>query len=123
MWTQADKRIRAYGDVRLDKNGFSATDILFLDGGSTAPFSRLTVMPNISAEVLAQTDDFNVKRAAFRIETGATLTFCNGAGSLYRWTQEPAKHIVNGTLNIEAPFYGGVKQTYGGSGRMNIDSV
>lgn len=123
VWTLADKRIRTYGDVRLDKNGFSATDILFLDGGLTAPFSRLTVMPNISAEVLAQTDDFNVKKAAFRIETGATLTFCNGAGSLYRWTQEPAKHIVNGTLNIEAPFYGGVKQTYGGSGRMNIDSV
>jgi hypothetical protein len=122
-WTQAEKYISARGDVRLNKQGYMGSGIFFYDAVARAPYTRLTVMPDVTATLSAQTRDLSVKHACMRVEEGATLTFENGGGAAYRWSLEPAKQIVNGTLNIQAPLYGGVKQTYGGNGRMNIASV
>ena len=90
------------------------------------PYSRLTILPGVNATFSAQTEkiDYSGYRAGgIRVETDATLTFGNESGAFYRWELAPSKHIVYGTLDIQAPFYGGVKQTYGGNGRMNIASV
>ena len=122
-WTQTEKFISARGDVRLNKQGYTGSGIFFYDVVARAPYTRLTVMPDVTATLSAQTRDFAVRYAGVRVEGGASLTFQNGTGAAYRWTLEPAKQIVNGTLDVQAPLYGGVKQTYGGNGRMNIATV
>jgi hypothetical protein len=122
-WTQSDKYISARGDVRLNKNGYTGSGIYFYDVTASAPYTRLTVMPNVSVTLSSQTRDLSVRYAGVRVEEGATLTFGNGASAVYRWTLQPSKQVVNGTLDIQSPLYGGVKQTYGGSGRMNIASI
>ncbi|MBQ3288641.1 MAG: hypothetical protein IJH50_04455 [Kiritimatiellae bacterium] len=125
-WNNNSKRyIRICGDVRLNKNGYAGTGFYFYSPAPTAktPYTRLTVLPNTTATLSAQVDDFSVASTGVRVETGATLTFGNGDGAFYRWTVEPAKQVINGTLDIQAPFYGGVKQTYGGTGRLNIATV
>ena len=124
-WTNAKKFIRTCGDVRLNKNGFTGSGFIFYTADKT-PYSRLTILPGVNAMFSAQTEkiDYTGYRAGgMRVETGATLTFGNGSGAFYRWEREPSKHVVYGTLDIQAPLYGGVKQTYGGNGRMNIASV
>ena len=118
-----ENSIGARGDVRLNKNGYIGHGVIFYDAIASAPYTRLTVMPGITATLSTQTRDLNIKHACMRVEDGATLTFGNENGAVYRWSLEPAKQIVNGTLDIQAPFYGGVKQTYGGTGRMNIATV
>ena len=123
-WTNSKKYMRICGDVRLNKNGFTGSGFDFHSTPTTkTPYTRLTVLPGTTATMSSQVDDFAVGSAGVRIETGASLTFGNGSGAFYRWAAEPAKQVVNGTLDIQAPFYGGVKQTYGGEGRMNIASV
>ena len=124
-WTNAKKYIRTCGDVRLNKNGFTGSGFIFYTADKT-PYSRLTILPGVSATFSAQAEkiDYTGYRAGgMRVETGATLTFGNGSGAFYRWEREPSKHVVYGTLNIQAPLYGGVKQTYGGTGRLNIATV
>ena len=124
-WTNAKKYIRTCGDVRLNKNGFTGSGFIFFTADKT-PYSRLTILPGVNATFSAQAEkiDYTGYRAGgMRVETGATLTFGNGSGAFYRWEREPSKHVVYGTLDIQAPFYGGVKQTYGGTGRMNIATV
>ena len=123
-WTNSKKYMRICGDVRLNKNGFTGSGFDFHSAPTTkTPYTRLTVLPGTTATLSSQVDDFALGSAGVRVETDATLTFENGAGSFYRWAAAPAKQVVNGTLDIQAPFYGGVKQTYGGTGRMNIASV
>ena len=126
-WTVNNKYIRVFGDVRLDKAGYTGTGFIFYTPPSTkTAYMRLTVMPGVDATLSAQgynIDNSGGRACGIRVETGATLTFENGSGAFYRWMLEPAKQIVNGTLDIQAPLYGGVKQTYGGNGRMNIASV
>ena len=124
-WTNAKKYIRVCGDVRLNKNGYTGSGFIFYTATKT-PYTRLTVLPGVSATFSAQVDDIDYsgfRAGGVRVETGASLTFGNGSGAVYRWKLEPSKHVVNGTLDIQAPFYGGVKQTYGGNGRMNIASI
>ena len=124
-WTNGKKFIRTCGDVRLNKNGFTGSGFIFYTADKT-PYSRLTVLPGVNATFSAQVEkiDYTGYRAGgMRVETGATLTFGNVSGAFYRWEREPSKQVIYGTLDIQAPFYGGVKQTYGGTGRMNIASV
>ncbi len=125
IWTNSKKYIRICGDVRLNKNGYTGSGFDFYNPLPTTktPYTRLTVLPGTMATLSAQVDNFAVRSTGVRVETDATLTFGNGTGAFYRWTAEPAKQIINGTLDIQAPFYGGVKQTYGGNGRMNIATV
>ena len=124
-WTNVKKYIRVCGDVRLNKDGYTGSGFIFYTTTAT-PYTRLTVLPGVSATFSAQEEDIDYtgfRAGGIRVETGASLTFGNGSGAFYRWNLEPSKHVVNGTLDIHAPFYGGVKQTYGGSGRMNIASI
>ena len=121
--TEANRCITIRGDVRLNKNGYTGSGIYFYNAIGRAPYTRLTVMPGVTATLSMQTRDFDIRHAGLRVEDGATLAFGNGDGAVYRWTLEPAKQIVYGTLDIQAPLYGGVKQTYGGTGRLNIATV
>ena len=68
-----------------------------------------------------QTLNLSVPQAGIRVANGATLTFQNGSeSSKYQWTAVPQLIVVDGTLDIQAPFIGGVKQYYGGEGTLKI---
>ncbi len=113
------------GDVRLDGNINKEWAILQLVSANTGnmPQTRLAVMGG-TMTITNQTANFTVLNAGFHVAQGATLTFKNGtASSQYRWTRSPQRIEVDGTLDIQAPFYGGVRHVYGGEGTLKIASL
>ena len=62
--------------------------------------------------------------ATFYVAKGATLTFKNGtASSVYQWTAKPLRIVLDGTLDLQAPFVGGADQTYGGEGTLKVAAL
>jgi hypothetical protein len=62
--------------------------------------------------------------ASLRVAAGAKLTFKNGtASSMYQWTAKPARIVLDGTLDVQAPFVGGADQSYGGVGTLKIAAL
>jgi hypothetical protein len=59
----------------------------------------------------------------FRVAENATLTFASDAAAFYRLTTCAPASFINGTMNINVPFYGGVNQGYRGKGTLNIAST
>ena len=71
-----------------------------------------------------QTLSFTTAGASLRVARGAKLTFKNGTSAAkYQWTQSPARIIVDGTLDLQAPFVGGADQTYGGEGTLKVAAL
>ena len=42
---------------------------------------------------------------------------------MYQWTAKPARIVLDGTLDLQAPFVGGADQSYGGEGTLKIVSL
>lgn len=112
-----------YGDVRLGCKTTSSVQALKMDGNNRAFPSFRTAMTVVSGGDIKfnkQTAALNQAGATLRVSQGGSLQFTAGDGLFYQWTQVPASIVVDGTLNIAAPFRGGANQSYRGSGRLNI---
>ena len=119
------------GDVRFAKSGLSIPRLVIqsLGGGDAGFGSRLTLLSGASLTVLRQdgvvtygtTGAMFSNGASFNVEEGATLSFAAGSGAEYKWTcSQPGKSIINGTLDILAPYVNAANVTYGGTGRINV---
>jgi len=125
----ANKVMYAKGDIRCHLSGKSAAasrwPILQLQAAAEGRhWTRLSVMDGAMA-FTNQTTAFSVPQAGFRVAKGATLTFQTGtASAMYQWTATPQRIVVDGTLDVQAPFVGGgARQLYGGEGVIRIASL
>lgn len=119
------------GEVRLAKPGLSVPRIVMPNiGGGDAVFgTRLTLLSGASLAVLRQDGVVTYGTAGamfgngamFNVEADATLTFAAGSGAEYKWScSQPGKSLIDGTLNILAPYVNAANVVYGGSGRINV---
>lgn len=117
----ANRTMYICGDVRLDGASDKAWPNLVLVGKSdTLPQTCLSVL-NGTMTFGNQTSALTIRNAGLRVSKGATLSFPKGtSSSRYQWTQLPQLIVVDGTLDIQAPFFGGKNQTYGGEGTLTV---
>ena len=119
------------GDVRFAKSGLSIPRLVIqsLGGGDARFGSRLTLLSGSSLTVSRQDGIVTygtagamfANGASFNVEAGATLTFAAGSGAEYKWScSQPGKSIIDGTLDILAPYVNAANVVYGGSGRINV---
>ena len=120
------------GDVRFAKSGLTVPRIVMpsIGGGDARLGSRLTLLSG--ADMTVSTQDGKIAYdgndqsmfsdgASLNIVEGATLTFAAGSGAVYKWKcSQPGKSIIDGTLNILAPYVNAANVVYGGSGRINV---
>jgi len=117
MYVTGDIRCRTTG---VSNAGWKKWGTLQFVSNPTRQRSRFFQMAG-DMTFFAQTLDLSVPQAGIRVAKGATLTFLNGLEtSRYKWTAVPQLIVVDGTLDIQAPFIGGVKQYYGGEGTLKI---
>ena len=113
------------GDIRVGHNKFLFHRLKF-DTGSTIthpmPYDRMTVLSGGVVTITNQAAYLAFESAGLRVEKGGTLWF-KGGRCPYGWSTLSSKHVVNGLLDLDIPLGGGMNQTYGGSGEMNIASV
>lgn len=122
-----NKVLTITGDIRCHNSGLAANIqwpvLAFADPKATRLASRFSVMDG-SMTITNQTTGIGASSASLRVAAGATLTFKNGtSSSIYRWTKTPQRIVVDGTLDIQAPFVGGENQIYGGDGTLKIASL
>ena len=60
----------------------------------------------------------DVVGAGFRVCEGAKLTFDGSSGARLQWINDSQCNIIDGTLDVLAPFYGCGNQFYGGRGTV-----
>ena len=125
------ERMTVAGDVRFARSGLTVPRLVMREdaanGGSRG--SCMTLLPGASMTVTSQ-DESYIRDATgkmfydgsmLNIEAGATLTFEAAAGAAYKWScAKPGRSIVNGTLDILAPYVNAANVVYGGSGRINV---
>ena len=117
----ANRTMYVCGDVRLDGASDKAwPNLMLVDKSATLPQTCLTVL-NGTMTFGNQTSALNIGNAGFRVAKGATLAFPKGSSSArYCWGRQPQRIVVDGVLDIEAPFFGGRNQVYGGEGTLKI---
>ncbi len=118
---------RNEGDCRIAKPAFNLRNLAFyaLTSGGFANYSRLTVLSGSVVDVQELYSDLAARATGFRVEEGGVLKFTDTLASTrgwrrYAWTSSPAGMIVNGTMDIQTPFVGGVEQAYGGRGTLKL---
>ena len=90
----------------------------------TMPRSQLTILEGGSFVVTNQTKALNANSTALVVKNGGSLTFYGKTdGAFYQWSSRTAKHVVDGTLTIDAVYRGGQSQIYGGSGVLSLSSI
>lgn len=120
------------GDVRLagaqmsyPQLGFASVEEAGRDF-SKITGSHLTILADATLTLTNQTNSLDLddySDMAFRVNKGGVLTFRGGETAKYSWSRKPAKLVVDGELNVQVPFVGGVDQTYGGEGTVRLSSV
>ena len=112
------------GDVRFGIAFAQPKLSAFFESQYPAILSSLTVIPGGDFTFLKQNANIGLsKRGMFRVAENATLTFASDAAAFYRLTTCAPASFINGTMNINVPFYGGVNQGYRGKGTLNIAST
>ena len=134
MKRNATGQIRVSGDVRFG-NTVTFPQLNFYRYGNGCGHlvsgTRLSVLNGGSLTFTNQATAFVQSWTGLRVEAGGTLTFNGGSSAFYRWACDkgntsyagPAKHTVDGTLNINVPFQGGNHQGYGGCGDLHLARI
>ena len=88
--------------------------------------SHVTILSGGSLTLTNQTAKINTDnqgRMSIRVNKGGSLTFNGGAEASYWWTENaPSRCVIDGEMNVNIPFKGGVDQAYGGEGRLALTS-
>jgi len=123
------------GDCRIARSAFNMRDLSFeaLNNDDRnlnyyGNYSRITVLGNSVVDVQELCSNLSLRSSGFRVEEGGVLKFSDTLSSTrgwrrYAWTASPAGIIVNGTMDIQIPFVGGVEQVYGGRGTLKLAST
>ena len=112
------------GDVRFGITFAQPKLSAFFESQYPAILSSFTVIPGGDFTFMKQNANMGLsKRGMFRVAENATLTFASDAAAFYRLTACAPASFINGTMNINVPFYGGVNQGYRGKGTLNIAST
>ena len=112
------------GDVRFGITFAQPKLTAFFESQYPAIMSSFTVIPGGDFTFMKQNANIGLsKRGLFRVAENATLTFANDSAAFYRLTACAPASFINGTMNINVPFYGGVNQGYRGKGTLNIAST
>lgn len=124
------ERLTVGGDVRFARSGLEVPRLVMrADASHGSRGTCLTLLSGASMTVSRQdeyyiettTGDMFQNGSMLNIETGATLTFAAADGASYKWSCEnPGRSVVNGTLDILAPYISAANVVYGGSGRINV---
>ena len=119
-----NKVMNIYGDVRTTASN-AQWPVLKLAGlRSVKPWMTRLFVAGGDLTFTNQTSSLATAGATLRVAAGAKLTFKNGtASSMYQWTAKPARIVLDGTLDLQAPFVGGADQSYGGEGTLKIASL
>ena len=119
-----NKVMNIYGDVRTTAAN-AQWPLLSLQGlRSAKPWMTRLFVAGGDLTFTNQIYTLTTAGASLRVAAGAKLTFKNGtASSKYQWTAKPARIVVDGTLDLQAPFFGGADQSYGGEGTLKIASL
>lgn len=118
---------RNRGDCRIAKPLFNMRDFVFygLDTGY-GNYSRFTVLNGSTVDVQDLYTQLSGRATGFRVVAGGLLKFTDTLATskkgarFYQWTSQPAKHVVDGTMDIQIPFKGGASQAYGGAGTLKL---
>ena len=112
------------GDVRFGITFAQPKLSAFFESQYPAILSSFTVIPGGDFTFMKQNANMGLSsHGMFRVAENATLTFANDSAAFYRLTGCAPASFINGTMNINVPFYGGVNQGYRGKGTLNIASV
>ena len=116
-----NKTMYICGDIRLDgESNKSWPNLVLVTKASSLPQTCLSVMCG-TMTFANQTSALTIPNAGFRVAKGATLSFPKGSSSArYQWAKLPQLIVVDGTLDIQAPFFGGKDQVYGGEGTLRV---
>ena len=119
-----NKFMNIYGDVRTTASN-AQWPVLKLAGlRSVKPWMTRLFVAGGDLTFTNQIYTLTTADASLRVAAGAKLTFKNGtASSKYQWTAKPARIVLDGTLDLQAPFVGGADQSYGGEGTLKISSL
>ena len=119
-----NKVMNIYGDVRTTASN-AQWPVLKLAGlRSVKPWMTRLFVAGGDLTFTNQIYTLTTADASLRVAAGAKLTFKNGtASSMYQWTAKPARIVLDGTLDLQAPFVGGADQSYGGEGTLKIASL
>lgn len=90
-----------------------------------SPGSRLTILDKGNIIYTNQYQSVSQSYTGFRVEEGGVLTFNDGSGkSRLQWaTGCSANHTVDGTMNVNVPYFGGGDQSFGGKGEVSLHSL
>ena len=130
----ATGQLRVSGDVRIGNTVTFPQLNIYRYGNSCGHLvcgTRLSVLNGGSLTFTNQATALSQSWTGLRVEAGGTLTFNGGSSAFYRWScakgstsyAGPAKHTIDGTLNINVPFQGGNHQGYGGSGDLHLSTI
>ena len=112
------------GDVRTTHANAQFPKLSFITLSPAKPNRSRLFVAGGALTFTSQEAALNRADATFYVAKGATLTFKNGtASSMYQWTAKPARIVLDGTLDLQAPFVGGADQSYGGEGKLKIASL
>ena len=127
-------QIRVSGDVRIGNTVTFPQLNIYRYGNNCGHLvcgTRLSVLNGGSLTFTNQATAFSQSWTGLRVEAGGSLTFNGGSSAFYRWScakgstsyAGPAKHTIDGTLNINVPFQGGNHQGYGGCGDLHLSTI
>ena len=112
------------GDVRFGIVFAQPKLSAFFDSQYPAIMSSFTVIPGGDFTFMKQNANIGLsKHGMFRVAENATLTFASDSAAFYCLATCAPASFINGTMNINVPFYGGVNQGYRGKGTLNIAST
>jgi len=111
------------GDVRTMNANAQWPVLSFNDLRPAKPNMARLYVAGGSMTITNQSLNLSRKDACFRVAEGASLIFLNGPNAKYQWTQAPSRIVVDGTMDVRAPFVGGCDQVYGGSGTLKLASL
>jgi len=119
-----DMYMRVSGDVRTTASNAQWPILYLLSLRTAKPWMSRLFVAGGDLTFTNQTRSLETAGATLRVAAGAKLTFKNGtASSMYQWTAKPARIVLDGTLDLQAPFVGGADQSYGGEGTLKIASL
>ena len=116
--------MRVSGDIRTTNANAQFPKLSFGDLRPVKPKMSCLFVAGGTMTFADQTAALDKSEASLRVAKGAKLTFKNGtASSMYQWTAKPSRIVLDGTLDVQAPFVGGADQTYGGEGTLKIATL
>ena len=112
------------GNIRFTKSGNINVNKVLLrqTGGDASLGTTISVMSGTTLEVNSQNAAITTgDGVSLYVAEGGTLRFKAADNAMYKWTcAQPGKNMVDGSLDILAPYVNADNVVYGGNGRIDV---